>query len=71
MNLNIKILTAQGPSTGAQYISMHNMAYYEAVKALMYMMLGTHLDISFAMTIISNIFSNPSMVHWEAIKCVH
>ena len=71
MDPNTKILTSDNPSTGAQYATMRNVPYCEAVGALMYTMLGTCPDISFATTIISKFSSNPGMVHWEAMKWIY
>ena len=68
---NSKILTTQSPSTGAQYASMHNVPYHEAVGALMYAMLGTCPDISFTVTIVSKFSSNPGIAHWEAVKHIY
>ena len=44
------------------------MPYREAVGALMYAMLGTCPDISFAVTMVSKFSSNPGLTHWEAVK---
>ena len=63
MDPNSKILTAQCPSTGAQFTVMHNMPYHKAVGALMYVMLGTHPDISFVIAIVSKFSSNPGIMH--------
>ena len=68
MDPNSKISTTQNPSTGAQYTAMCNVPYHEEVGALMYAMLGTHPDISFAVTIVSKFSSNPGIAHWEAMK---
>lgn len=71
MDPNTKISTAQSPSTGPQYATMRNIPYREAVGALMYAMLGTRPDISFAVTTVSKFSSNPGMAHWEAVKRIY
>ena len=58
MDPTTKILTALSPSTGTQYAVMWNVPYCEAVGALMYSMLRTHPDISFAITTVSKFLSN-------------
>ena len=68
MDPNSKISTSHSPSTGAQYTTMRNVPYREAVGALMYAMLGTRPDISFAVTMVSKFSSNPGLTHWEAVK---
>ena len=71
MDPNSKILTSHSPSTGAQYAAMRNVPYREAVGALMYAMLGTRPDISFAVTMVSKFSSNPGLTHWEAVKRIY
>ena len=50
---------------------MRNVPYREAVGALMYAMLGTRPDISFAVTMVSKFSSNPGLTHWEAVKRIY
>ena len=71
MDPNVKLSTAQNPSTGAQYAAMQNIPYHEAVGALMYVMLGTHPDISYAVTTVSKFLSNPGMAHWDVVKRIY
>ena len=71
MDPNAKLSTAQSPSTGAQYAAMRNIPYCEAVGALMYVMLGTRPDISYAVTMVLKFSSNPGMVHWDAVKRIY
>ena len=71
MDPNVKLSTAQNPSTGAQYAAMQNIPYCEAVGALMYAMLGTHPDISYAVTTVLKFSSNPGMAHWDAVKRIY
>jgi len=49
---------------------MRGIPYLEAVGSLMYPSLGTRLDITFAVTFLSQFMQNPGMPHWEAVKCV-
>lgn len=42
--------------------------YQSAVGFLMYIMLGTRLDIAFAISVVSRYGSNPTKEHWKAVK---
>ena len=71
MDPNVKLSTAQNPSTGAQYAAMRNVPNREAVGALMYAMLGTCPDILYAVTMVSKFSSNPGMAHWDVVKQIY
>jgi len=43
-------------------------AYQSAVGSLMYTMLGTHPDLSYAVSKVSQYSTNPNPTHWTAIK---
>ena len=49
---------------------MKNTPYCEAIGSLMYTTITTRLDITFAVSALSQFLNNPSEVHWEAVKCV-
>jgi hypothetical protein len=71
MDMNVKLSTVQNPLTAAQYAAMCHIPYCKAVGSIMYAMLGTHPDISFATMTVSKFSSNPGMPHWEAVKCIY
>jgi hypothetical protein len=71
MDVSTKLTSAQNPSTGAQYTAMRHIPYREAVGSLMYAMLGTHPNISFATTAVSKFSSNPRILHWDAVKRIY
>ena len=74
MDPNIQLTSAQSPSTTEELGAMHNVPYHEAVGSLMYMTLGTRLDICFAIQTISRFNSKPGLAHWEAVVmnfCLH
>lgn len=50
---------------------MRDKPYSEAVGSLMYAMLGTRPDISFAVTTLARFAKNPGPVHWEAVLWQH
>ena len=52
MDPNSHLSIMQSPSTGAQYTAMAHIPYCEAVGTLMYAMLRTCPDISYAVMIV-------------------
>ena len=71
MNTSIQLLTKLTPSSAAEHVVMHNMPYCEAVGALNWATLTTHLDIMFAVTTVARFTANPSPAHWKAIKWIY
>ena len=65
-----KLSQSQSPSTAHQFDDMRNVPYREAIGSLMYTALGTHLDISFAVSFLAQFMQNPGRPHWEALKHV-
>ena len=47
---------------------MLNIPYSNVVGSLMYSMVSTRPNLSFAMSVRSRFMSNPGKVHWEAMK---
>ncbi|KAL5538405.1 hypothetical protein UlMin_043763 [Ulmus minor] len=56
------------PKTEEEKDSMLNVPYSNAVGSLMYSMVSTRPDLSFAMSVLSRFMSNPGNYHWEAMK---
>jgi hypothetical protein len=71
MDPNVKLSTSQNASTAPEFAVMRHVPYREAVGALMYAMLGTRPDISFATTTVAKFSSNPGLPHWEAVKRIY
>ena len=46
------------------------VSYLTVIGSLMYLMLGTHQDIAYAIGALSHFSAKPSHMHWEAAKCV-
>ena len=44
--------------------------YWSTIGSLIYMAIGTQLDISFAVQHLSQFMSNPAPAHWIAVKQV-
>jgi hypothetical protein len=68
MDPNIRLSSAQSPSSTEQFAAMRNIPYLEAVGSLIYASLGTRPDISFAVQTVSRFASKPGLPHWEAVK---
>ena len=68
MDPNIRLTSAQSPSTTEEFAAMRNMPYHEAVGSLMYATLGTWPDICFTVQTVSRFNSKPGLAHWEAVK---
>ena len=47
---------------------MLDIPYSNAVGSLMYSMLSTRPDLSYAMSVLSRFMSSPGKSHWEAMK---
>ena len=49
---------------------MKKIPYCEAIGSLMYATVATHPNISHSVSTLSHFLDNPSMTHWEAVKCI-
>jgi hypothetical protein len=70
MDPNVRLTSAQSPTTTDDIAKMRDVPYHEAIGSLMYASLGTRPDISFAVQTLSRFVVNPGMLHWEAVKRV-
>jgi hypothetical protein len=68
METSIHLSTSQSPATTAEFAQMCNVLYHKAMGLLMYALLGTHPDISFAVQTVSHFSKKPRPAHWEAVK---
>ena len=68
MDPNVRLTSAQSPSTTEELAAMRHVPYHEAVGSLMYATLGTRPDICFAVQTVSRFNSKPGLTHWEAVK---
>ena len=65
-NLNI----SQSPSSQQDIKEMNCETYHEAVRLLMYVVIGTWLDIAYAVSYLARFMENSGNVPWEAVKRV-
>jgi hypothetical protein len=70
MDPNIRLTSAQSPTTTDDIAKMRDIPYHEAIGSLMYASLGTRPDITFAVQTLSRFATNPGIAHWEAVKRV-
>ncbi|KAL5548340.1 hypothetical protein UlMin_003571 [Ulmus minor] len=56
------------PKTEEENDCMLNVPYSNDVGSLIYSMVSTRPDLSFAMSVLSRFMSNPGNYHWEAMK---
>jgi len=68
MDPNVRLSSAQSPSTTQDFAHMRDVPYHEAVGSLMYASLGTRPDIAYAVQTVSRFTSKPGLDHWEAVK---
>lgn len=58
------------PKTPEEIQQMSKIPYASAIGSLMYAMVCTRPDISYAVGITSRYQSNPGLDHWGAVKCI-
>ena len=68
MDPSLKLSSAQCPSTTAEIARMHNIPYYECVGELIYVMISTCPDISYAVQTVSCFMHNPGLEYWQAVE---
>jgi hypothetical protein len=49
---------------------MSKVPYSSAVSSLMYAMVCSLLDLSYAMSLVSRYMANPGKKHWNAVKWI-
>ena len=60
----------QCPKSRSDIIKMENVPYSNAIGSIMYAMISTRPDLSFAISLLSRYMSNPGYEHWAALKHV-
>ncbi|KAJ3473937.1 hypothetical protein NLI96_g12743 [Meripilus lineatus] len=68
MEPGLRLSASQCPATDEDKQAMASVPYINAVRALMYLAIATRPDISFAVSVLSRVNSNPSPDHWKAVK---
>ncbi|CAM8922241.1 unnamed protein product [Rhodiola kirilowii] len=61
---------SQCPSNNSEMLEMENIPYSNALGSLMYAMIATRPDLSYAVSLLSRYMSKPGKYHWYALKHV-
>ena len=56
------------PKTDVEVHNMQNVPYASVVGSIMYAMMCTRPDVSYALSVTSKFQANPSESHWKAVK---
>jgi hypothetical protein len=68
MDPNVSLTSAHAPLTPEDEAFMCTVPYVSAVSALMYLAIGTRLDIGFAVGVLCCFMAHPGPEHWKAVK---
>jgi len=68
MSSGISLSKTQSPSTNEERDQMHNVPYPSAIGSIMYAMLCTRPDVSYALKATRGYQSNPGISHWISVK---
>ena len=68
MDPGLRLTKSTKEEAPEETMQMKAVPYLEAVGSLMYIMLGTRPDISFAVGVVSRYSSDPRPEHWTAVK---
>ncbi|WVZ92733.1 hypothetical protein U9M48_038777 [Paspalum notatum var. saurae] len=67
---HFKLSSSQCPSTDSDFEYMSRIPYSSAVGFLMYDMVCSRPDLSYAMSLVSRYMANPGKEHWNAVKWI-
>ena len=68
MSHGIKLNKSQSPTMKDERERMDKISYASAIGSIMYAMLCTRPDVSYALIMTSRFQSNPGECHWIAVK---
>ena len=70
INPRHNLTKSQSPSDPQEIEEIRCIPYREAIGSLMYAVVGTRLDIAYAISYLARFMANPGHAHWEAVKHV-
>src|SRR5665213_1590209 len=70
MSSGINFSKAQCPTSSEEKSNMDKVPYASAVGSIMYAMICTRPDVSYALSVLSRYQSNPGDPHWQAVKTI-
>ncbi|KAL4556874.1 hypothetical protein LXL04_035040 [Taraxacum kok-saghyz] len=65
---SVKLSKSQCPSSSDEHDQMSRVPYASAIGSIMYAMICTHPDVSYALTMVSRYQENLGLSHWTTIK---
>ncbi|KAH9699128.1 hypothetical protein KPL71_024224 [Citrus sinensis] len=70
LGAQFKLSEDMSPTSDVEEVKMADIPYSQTVGSLMYAMVCTRADIAYAVSVVSRFMSNPSKLHWDAVKWV-
>ena len=70
MRHGVQISKEHSPKTPEDRTLMEKIPYASAIGSIMYAMLCTRPDVTFALSFTSRFQANQGESHWEAVKCI-
>lgn len=70
MGIHFKLRSATDEEVKIQSESMRNIPYQSAARSLMYAMIGTRPDLTYAVGLVCRFISKPLKEHWQALKWI-
>ncbi|KAG8480842.1 hypothetical protein CXB51_025297 [Gossypium anomalum] len=67
---HFRLSSALTPQSDDEIEYMSHVPYSSAVGSLMYVMVCSHLDLSYAVSAISRYMANPNKEHWKAVQWI-
>jgi hypothetical protein len=65
---HFRLPSSQCPSTDSEFEYMSKVPYSSVVGSLMYDMVCSRPDLSYAMSLVSRYMANPGKEHWNVVK---
>jgi hypothetical protein len=65
---SISYLKSDSPVSANNAMHMQRVPYQEAIGSLMYALVSTQPDITFAVSMLSQFLENPGEAHWKVVK---
>ena len=65
---SVKLSKSQCPGSDQEHDQMSRVPYASAIGSIMYAMICTRPDVSYALSMVSRYLENPGLSHWTAVK---
>ena len=65
---SVKLSKSQCPGSSQEQDQMSRVPYASAIGSIMYAMICTRPDVSYALSMVSRYQENPGLSHWTAVK---